>query len=95
MLVTYFYLYIPKLLYICTDDLFGFEREFWEREEKAAILRFVGSFHRIQSVSLSIFSLNKYNVTKIAYCQRKSSLDTTVSPSQILRAALQEAHLAW
>lgn len=52
--VTYFY--IPKRLYLCTDGLFGFEEEFEEKEEKAAVLRFTGSFCMCQfSESRDIF----------------------------------------
>ena len=55
-LLTYFSFYIPKLSYPCTNDLFGFEKEFWEREEKAAVLRLVESFYMTQfSESWHIF----------------------------------------
>ena len=41
---------------MCSVVLFGFEREFQEREEKAAVLSFVGSCYRIQfSESQPIF----------------------------------------
>lgn len=36
---------ILKRLYLCTYDFFEFEKEFWEREAKATILRFAGSFY--------------------------------------------------
>lgn len=53
VVVTYFY--IPKLLHLCSDDLFGPEKEFEEREGKA-ILIFIGSFYMSQfSESRHIF----------------------------------------
>ena len=48
-LITSFYSLIPKLLHMCTVDLFGFERAFQGREERAAVLvTFVGSCYRTQ-----------------------------------------------
>lgn len=56
-LITSFYFLIPKLLHMCTVGLSEFEREFQEREERAAVLlTFVGSCYRIQlSESRPIF----------------------------------------
>lgn len=62
VVVTYFYFYIPKLLYLCPDDLFGFEKGFGEREEKIAVLRLVGSFYMIQ------FSESQHIFLEQLYC---------------------------